>query len=270
MLVPTMNRHEVTAEVHRDNKKIKDITLQRLMNEYDRERKKLKIRKTDVYHKAYPIKTGAKNNWIIFIEKSPGADCYSSVADVGYCCVVYYYSKDGLLVLRPQRDREDIEVFFGHVFTRYNQRLRLNINSKVEIIKSYFKVNGYSNGEYTIKDGKKYLVSICKEGMMLGTYYTDPEWLVHKTFISNDLKRPDQDKREKQMMLDLQMELCCGKIPYRNHLTNLHFANDVFVQIMGKEKAAPADFNVPFDLPASFPPINHIASSTPWLIKGSV
>ena len=42
MLVPTMNRHEVTAEVVRDEKKLMDTSYPRLIMEYDPERKKIK------------------------------------------------------------------------------------------------------------------------------------------------------------------------------------------------------------------------------------
>ena len=90
MLVPTMNRHEVTAEVVRDEKKLMDTSCSRLMMEYDRERKKLKIDKTKSYCKADPIRTAAKNNWIVFIEKCASAPAYKTWTDAAFCCVVYY------------------------------------------------------------------------------------------------------------------------------------------------------------------------------------
>jgi hypothetical protein len=63
-----MNRKEVTNELVRDLEKISSTTLERLLLEYDRERK-FKINPARDYTKVYSIKTKAKNNWMIIIRK---------------------------------------------------------------------------------------------------------------------------------------------------------------------------------------------------------
>jgi hypothetical protein len=69
MLVPSMSDNEIRAEVFRDLEKLHQSTIQRLNTEYEKERRKLKIAKERTYLRHYPIKTAAKNNWIIYIGK---------------------------------------------------------------------------------------------------------------------------------------------------------------------------------------------------------
>ena len=55
-----MNHKEVAAEFMRDLEKIKATTLERLLTEYDRERRKWKINPAKDYAKVYTIKTKGK------------------------------------------------------------------------------------------------------------------------------------------------------------------------------------------------------------------
>jgi hypothetical protein len=267
MLVPTMNRHEVTAEVVRDEKKLMDTSYSRLLMEYDRERKKLKIDKTQPYCKAYPIRTAAKNNWIVFIEKSPSAPVYKTFADTAFCCVVYYYSKEGLKVLRKAKGNFAIEAYYGHVFTRYNERLHLNLFKSTDIIQAFFKNNGYSNVELIDKNEKKSTHGICKEGILLGEYKTDPDWLVHKTFISKDLKRDDQDEKEKKLMLDLQIESISSQAQFLQSINSqqVRATIDVFNQINGESNVNALKEKMRFDIPN----INSMPFSYPTLNRAS-
>jgi hypothetical protein len=267
MLVPTMNRHEVTAEVVRDEKKVMDTSYPRLLMEYDRERKKLKIDKTKPYCKAYPIKTAAKNNWILFIEKSPSVPVYKTFADTVFGCVVYYYSKEGLKVLRQAKGNFAIEAYYGHVFTRYNERMGLNLSKSTDMIQAFFKNNGYSNIKLIDKNEKKFTHGICKEGTLLGEYKSEPDWLVHKTFISKDLKREDQIKKERKLMLDLQMDFISKQTQFLNNINSkeLKAASDIYNQINGESNANTLKEKMPFDIPN----INSMPFSYPALNRAS-
>jgi len=55
MLLSTMNHHEVRIEFMRDLGKIKEATLQRLLNEYYRERKNFRIDPAKEYAKTQTI-----------------------------------------------------------------------------------------------------------------------------------------------------------------------------------------------------------------------
>jgi hypothetical protein len=99
-----------------------------------------------------------------------------------------------------------MEVFNGHFFIRYNERMKLGQTNIVDMIKAFFINCGYLQIERQ-KGDKEFTVGICKEGIALGNYYGDPEWLVHKTFISRDLARNDQDLHEKALLAKLQSRL---------------------------------------------------------------
>jgi hypothetical protein len=204
MLVPAMNPLEITAEVMKDLEKQPEIT-ERLRLEYDRERRNLKIDKTKVYPKAYPIKTGRKNTWLYFFQKNPATDKYRSAYDAAGCSTVYYYGEKGLRVLRYCEAGRFMEVFKGHFFIRYNERLHLNLLNMIDIVKHFFNNNGYLQTEIRQEDGKEFTVGLCKSGFALGNFYHDPNWMVHRTFISPDLKRRDQDEKEKQLLAKFQL-----------------------------------------------------------------
>ena len=237
MLLPTMTRQEVTTEILRERIKVETDVFDRLVEEYDRERRKLKIDKAKVYSKAYPIKTAGKNTWILFIQKSPGCYKYRQVSDAVACAVVYYYSAKGLQAFRYCEDEKFMEVFNGHFFVRYNERMNLNLVHMVDMIKAFFMTNGYLQMERKVKGDKDDTVGICKEGMTLGNYYHNPEWLVHKTFINRDLKRKDQDEHETLLMAQAQLQLLKAQLKGS-------FANDqVLKQIVGDRALSIAEFD---------------------------
>lgn len=247
-----MNRHEVTTEVLRDKNKLMETSYVRLLLEYDKERRKLKIDKTKAYQKSYSIKTAAKNNWILCIEKSPSVKNYKTYADTVYCCFVFYYSKKGLQVMRQLRNEHALEVFYGHVFTRYNQRMKLNLHNQVDVIKHFFNNNGYTNAEIIEENGRQISVGVCKEGIVLGEHHTNPEWLIHKTFISKDLKRNDQEAKEKELMLDLQIDLISQSAQIIKAINGkqLQALNDVYIQITGNNCLTSSKDKLPIEIPS--------------------
>jgi len=101
MLVEAMNPVEIATQVYREYSKIYFTTAQRLLKEYDRERRKLKIDKSRIYTRHYTIKTAQKNNWIIFIGKAPSKEKYKGMECANTCCMVYYYTSKGFRVLVP-------------------------------------------------------------------------------------------------------------------------------------------------------------------------
>jgi len=209
MLVPAMNNKEITNEILRDLERLTRTTVDRLMDEYDRERRKFKIDKVKTYPKAYPVKTASKNTWIVFLQKAPAVPKYKNVYDAVGCCVAYYYSAKGLKAFRFNSEGKYMEVFNGHFFARYNERLQLDLNSPVEAIKRFFNNSGYLQLQIVKKEGKQYSMGICREGMALGVYHSnsDVPWLVHKTFIHHDLKGRQQKEAEKMVMLQAQLQL---------------------------------------------------------------
>lgn len=239
MLVPSMNRREVTAEVIKDISHLNSVTLRRLFDEYARERQKLKIDKAKDYARHYSIKTASKNPWLISIKKCASKPKFQGVQDAMAWPVTYFYSKIGLQVFNyyPQDTRMD--VYNGHFFVRYNQRMNLNLNSLTDVIKYYFEHNGHLSTQLIHRDdGIINTVSVCKDGMALGVHLTDPFWIIHNTFISNDLKKKSQQKMEAKMLHKIQKEILNEKLGIEPFDMQTHKANLNLMAQLSQRKIA--------------------------------
>lgn len=203
MLVEAMSRGEIATQVYREYTKILYTTVQRLLNEYDRERRKLKIDKSRIYTKHYAIKTAQKNNWIIFIGKAPSKEKYKGIECANACCIVYYYTSKGFRAFCPSSD-EVFVVYNGHLFKRYNERLNLNLASTLDAAIHYFKYNCYLHPNLIEKNGQLYAIGFCRDGLLLGELKHNYVWLEWKTFVSRNLARADQDEMEKELFEQLK------------------------------------------------------------------
>ncbi len=206
MLVESMNPLEITLEIMKDFKKLRSTTAERLGTEYDRERRKLRIETRKTYPKAYPIKTASKNTWLLFISKAPGHEKYKGRDSIIICYVVYYYDSIGLRVFH-RSNGNTIDVFNGHFFKRYNERMNLKLDKPLEIVTSYFLYGGHTAYSIIRKNDKAYTIGISSEGILLGEFQKNNMWIVNKTFISRDLARPDQDEVESELIDTLKVEL---------------------------------------------------------------
>lgn len=201
-----MNHKEVAAEFMRDLEKIKATTLERLLLEYDRERRKWKINPAKDYAKVYTIKTKAKNNWIIILRKPYSIEKYKDTGDICYCCISYYHDKNGLTVLRPRDTDECIEAYWGHFFNRYNERMHLNLSSIVEVIKTFF-LNSGCVGYHIYPERNNKTVGICSEGFLFGNLDKESNWIINKTFVSKEIAFDNQNKAGQKILAQFGSKL---------------------------------------------------------------
>lgn len=138
MLVESMNHNEISKEVATDWLNIQK-SLDRLANEYDRERRKNKVDKRETYSRAYPLKTNKKNTWIVFFSKAPAVNSYKGLADLNVLAIVYYHNLLGLRVFKLGASG-GLVVYNGHLFQRYNERMGLNISNPVDIVKHFLSI----------------------------------------------------------------------------------------------------------------------------------
>jgi hypothetical protein len=207
MLLSNMNTSEIKTQLRRDYEKLEKSTLPRLCQEYDRERKRLKIDKERTWAKAYTVKTASKNNWIISLQKRPTMERYKGLEAVIGCPVTYYYDHVGLVVLHWTPGTEIVQSYNGHFFERYNERMALGLTSPLEIVKYFFQYNGHAHYVTFQKDGTCHLVGFSKDGLMLGLYHEKDNWMKWKTFVSRDLVREDQEEMEAMAFSQFQKEI---------------------------------------------------------------
>lgn len=208
MLVPSMNLDEIAAQVKKEYDKIYVTTLMRLGAEYDRERKKLRIRKEETYPKEYEIKTSGKNNWIIFMHKMPGAKKYNGTENISFLCVVYYYSKKGLMAYYLAESNV-LAGFTSHFFKRYNERLNLNLSKPIDVVKAFFRKGMYSHIKMVDRHNKPHIIGFGVDGIRLGEIkyelsYNYVEW---KTFVTRKIAYGFQKKMERELFKELVEEM---------------------------------------------------------------
>ena len=138
MLLNTMTSAEINKQISSEVLKLKQTTMPRLLQEYDRERRRLKVDKNSTYCKDYRIKTAGKNNWIICVNKPLSQARYTSIDEANICCSVYYYSDKGLLLYCPEEDGR-LNVFNAHFLNRYNERLHLGLCNITDVIIHFLK-----------------------------------------------------------------------------------------------------------------------------------
>lgn len=202
MLLSTMNPAEITAEVRKDYDTLLSTTILRLGSEYERERKKKKIDARRTYTRLYTVKTARKNNWIIVIGKAPSREKYTDITSLTHSSVTYFYDKEGLKVYHPC-NLNIVQVYKGHFFQRYNQRLNLGLSNPVDIIKRYFYCNRFCCEDMQVRNGKIYMIGFSKAGLLLGEFQHHIDWILWRTFISRDLVRDYQQRKEKDRLLGL-------------------------------------------------------------------
>ncbi len=213
MLISTMTPKEIREEVYKDYRSIIDISLNRLTQKYNRERKKLKVRKESTFQRFYSIKTKNKNPWLIAIGKAPIVEKYKKTEDMHLGLYVYYYTSKGIRVFKPNPNVHDFSknrglvVYNSHLFTRYRERMGLSITDPLEIIKRYFTHNAYLTASDTIIDGRQYTLSKVKEGYVLGEIQEEGWFWAQKTFITEDQSFDCQDEVAQQLMSNLQKNL---------------------------------------------------------------
>src|ERR1035437_806299 len=185
MLLPTMTNQEISKEIVKDYENIwSSSTINRLLNEYNRERKRLKIRNDAEYTKFYEIKTNLKNKWIFKFSRArinKSADYLDAAMVLSF---TYFYSNKGIRVLICN-DKHELNIYNRHLFCRYRERMNLDIPDFLDLVKHFFEKNDACKHELLPEvDGEKQLFSLIKEGFIMGEYNKEDHWYVFKTFIS--------------------------------------------------------------------------------------
>lgn len=189
MLVPSMNLQEISIEANAEyDVLVKSSTLQRLISEYLLERYKKKVKNNEQYVRFYNIKSKKKNNWLIMICPKEGIEFITSPDDFSSLCILYYHSDKGLrfIVTTPTKI---ISVYNEHLFTRYKERMHLEISGTLEIAKHYFERNNSGVFQsFPMEDFTRKIIGLESNGFSLGELHLSNSTIVmyYKTFISRE------------------------------------------------------------------------------------
>lgn len=180
-----MNHKEITREVLKDSEILyNSSTIPRLIAEYYIERKKGKVNKEALYPKYYDIKTKSKNKWCFILSRDILLERYNIPENTVYKCFTYYYSEKGIRVFSSIPE-DIITAYNGHLFSRYRERMNLNIPNVLDIVKLFNTQNPETNYAMGPEfEGRNKYFGIVKEGFVLGEYIEEDKWYVNKTFIN--------------------------------------------------------------------------------------
>jgi hypothetical protein len=178
-----MNHQEIAKEILKEQEIFNySTTILRLTSQYYDERKKKKIKKDAEYPRYYDIKTKAKNKWSILFSKDRSVNYYNSPLDFDIRFFTYYYSEKGIRVFESLP--EEIIVHNQHFFTRYRERMNLNILNIMDVVKLYHQKN--PDPRYNImeeQDGRSKFVAVLTDGFAMGEYIVEDNWFINKTFL---------------------------------------------------------------------------------------
>jgi hypothetical protein len=185
MLVASMTDLEALSEVVEDLPRLQR-SADRWVGDYFKIRRKLKIPRNQPFLKKYPSTYKNKNPWVTVMFK-PEEDARVKYM-VSFYSYTSYYSAKGLRVFALAHNQ--VSVYNGHLFGRYNERLNLGIGTASDRVDHFFANNRVLAPSEFERDGVKTLVGICPMGYILGEQRQDLDCSIYKTFIARSTASP--------------------------------------------------------------------------------
>lgn len=195
-----MTNEQITSELITDYNILQQTCIPQLMKSYDMERKHTKPDCQAAWARQYVVKSPKQaNTWMVVLQKPVDRTMYTGIEDVVGCAFTWYNGSLGLRAFRPSATL--IEVFNPHFFTRYNERMNLNLHDMTDVMKCFFLNSGYFQPEKVREGRSEYIMSVCRGGAALGEFLNvqPRRWLVHKTFITHTQMRESQASGQLQV-----------------------------------------------------------------------
>jgi hypothetical protein len=209
MVLQGMSWTELKREIERDHEKITgSSTLHRFIYEYHQEREKKKVKPASEHIVFRHFKTNSKNTWFAMIRKSPESEVFRGPDDIRLACFLYYRDHESFRVIF-RSGGGILNVFNGHVFKRYRERMGLEIDDPKKVIEHYFERNPDMNFcAMPIRDGYQQVIGMIPDGFLLGEAVTLEAIFLNKTFISTQTA----NQFHQQMLLELEATLLTGML----------------------------------------------------------
>jgi len=197
----SININDVHTRLRREYNGLMAGQVPQLATVYNKRRETSKVKEKATYANAYPVKSTAGNNWIIFIQKSPDVKKYIDKNSISILAVTYHYCNEGLKAFYLA-DNNVIVGFNPHFFERYNERMNLNLAHPLDIVKAFFKKGIYCySGLIKKKDGNKQPIAIRADGVQLGEYYVKDSYMEWRTFVNREITNLNQQRAANKIIM---------------------------------------------------------------------
>ena len=119
--------------------------------------------------------------------------------EVARTFVTYFYVDNKIAAVQIL-DTPFILYYTTHFFTRYKERLKLDIIKPEDIIRKYLRdSNNFVPKVLETDDTLSKMFIVCEQGIILGTLHQKSFICKMNTFLSPDMLKPDQFEMEKIM-----------------------------------------------------------------------
>lgn len=202
---------------------------QRVFKQYDKERRKANVRPESAFPKYYKFRTHTKNHWWILASKSPSVPKYKGEDTVVQSLYTYYTGAKGLMVFKALRLEDltiSVSAYKGHVFTRYNERMGLDLKNPLDKVAHFFVNNEYEV-YHSFEDNS--MVAAVTNGFLLGIQVGDTYYA--RTFISHKEAREGQMNIRDKMIKSLESQLHYIKKQVNATREDYYQVNDALVRL---------------------------------------
>lgn len=212
MILPTMTNEEIHVNILHDFHYILSRKFDQLGKVYDKTRRKNSVPKDAVFPKFYEFRTPSKNTWTLLLSKAPADNLYKGENSISILSFCYYFIDKRIRVFKviPNENGRGVNglaVYNAHFFSRYNERMNLNLINPQDKVKHFFTNNGFSMDKVVQKDGENLMIGKCRDGLKLGELQHLGKWVVYKTFIPNNYAFDEQQDTAEELLTDLQKEI---------------------------------------------------------------
>jgi hypothetical protein len=133
------------------------------------------------------------------LSKDRSVNHYNSPLDFDIRFFTYYYSEKGIRVFESLP--EEIIVHNQHFFTRYRERMNLNILNIMDVVKLFHQKN--PDPRYNImaeQDGRSKFVAVLTDGFAMGEYIVEDNWFINKTFLPRSSPNTKMSSTERSVI----------------------------------------------------------------------
>ena len=197
---------QVHFRLRRDYKYLKVNVIPRLERLYNDRRKNNHVSERSFYSRMYPVKSATGNNWLLFLQKSQLVKRYIDQKSIAILAVTYHYCEKGINAFYLD-EKGRIVGFNAHFFDRYNERMNLNLQHPLDIVKAFFKGGALCLRGTIGRGERKQPIALRTDGFQLGEYHIKDGYMEWRTFISKDIARPGQQRIAGKLMNQHQANL---------------------------------------------------------------